>query len=88
MEEVNGNLIDSVEPKTRPDPLAKSSNGNFGQAVSSLLDTTMTKAAETIFGNIESKKSYMLFDNALSSLPVNQAQSSLSLQVSLGYLIV
>jgi len=60
---------------------AKISNGNFGQTVSSLLDTTMTKAATKIFGNVENKKSYMLFDNALSSLPVNQAQSSLSLQV-------
>ena len=59
----------------------QSSINSFGNAVTSLLDTTMAKAAETIWGNDAAKSSYALFDNALSALPVNRAQSSLSLQV-------
>jgi len=65
------------------DLLKKEESSALGKTVSSLLDTTMTKAAEKVFGNIENKASYVLFDNALSSLPVNAAQSSLSLQMCL-----
>ena len=56
------------------DLLKKEESSALGKTVSSLLDTTMTKAAEKVFGNIENKASYVLFDNALSSLPVNAAQ--------------
>jgi len=58
-----------------------SSTNLLPENVSNMLEGTMNKASKTLFGNVETKKSYHIYDNTLSSLPVNKSQSSLSLQV-------
>ena len=63
-------------------PRENSSTNLLPENVANMLEGTMNKASKTLFGNIETKKSYHIYDNTLSSLPVNKSQSSLSLQVS------
>ncbi|CBY12066.1 unnamed protein product [Oikopleura dioica] len=60
-----------------------SSTNLLPENVSNMLEGTMNKASKTLFGNVETKKSYHIYDNTLSSLPVNKSQSSLSLQMLL-----
>jgi len=60
-----------------------SSTNLLPENVSNMLEGTMNKASKTLFGNVETKKSYHIYDNTLSSLPVNKSQSSLSLQMML-----